>query len=353
MLLENFGNRIKYVRDSVGISQAQLSELTGVVREQISRIENGQINPTLETVYKLSTALQIPLSDLFDFEIESKVMSKDMRIKPFLKWAGGKTQILSELKVLMPKSFGTYFEPFLGGGAVLFNLAPAKAIVSDYNEELISAYLCFKDNNMYTLMVDEIIKHENNHNEKYYYDIRAMDRADGYANLPIYIKAARLIYLNKSCFNGLYRVNSKGYFNVPSGKKEVVKAYNQELFDSLHEYLSNPSIIIKSEDFEKVIEVAKQGDFVYFDPPYDSFEEQNNFTTYTKESFGRDEQERLSRVFKDLDKKGVYVMLSNHNTNFIRELYKDFRIKVIHARRNINSKASGRGHVEEVVITNY
>ncbi len=353
MLLETFGNRLKMIRENTGISQLRLSKLTGVMREQISRIENGQINPTLETIYKLSTALEVPLSDLFDFPIDDSVVFKQYKIKPFVKWAGGKAQLLDKIKELMPKKYGTYYEPFLGGGALFFNLTPQKAVVSDYNHELIQAYLSFKKKSDYKAMINEILKHEKNHNEDYYYEVREMDRLDNYSKLPSPIKAARLIYLNKACFNGLYRVNSKGYFNVPSGKKEVVKAYQDELFKDLHDYLSNPNITILSGDFEKAVETAKKGDFVYFDPPYDTFDEQNNFTTYTKDSFGKEEQRRLSNVYKELDKKGVYVMLSNHNTDFIRELYNGFNIEVVHARRNINSKGTGRGKVEEVIITNY
>lgn len=353
MLLETFGNRLKSARENQGVSQVKLSELTGIVREQISRIENGLINPTLGTIYRLSGALHTPLKELLDFELDNDLKFKKYKVKPFVKWAGGKTQILEELKALLPKKFETYFEPFLGGGAMLFNLIPHKAVVSDYNSELILAYKAFKDSNDYTLMIEEILKHENNHNESYYYTIREMDRSDNYSDLPSYIKTARLIYLNKACFNGLYRVNSNGYFNVPSGKKEVVKAYNKELFDDLHEYLSNPNIVMLQGDFEKAIKTAKKGDFVYFDPPYDTFEDKNNFTTYTKDVFGKNEQERLSKVFKELDRKGVYVMLSNHNTKFINELYQGFNINVIKAKRMINSKASGRGNVEEVIITNY
>jgi len=202
-------------------------------------------------------------------------------------------------------------------------------------------------------MIEELIRHEKNHTEEYYYEVREMDRKEDYDKYPDYIKSARLIYLNKACFNGLYRVNSKGFFNVPSGKKEKVKAYDEDLFTSLHEYLSNSNIEILQGDFEKAVSSAVKDDFVYFDPPYDTFEEQNNFTTYTKDAFGKEEQLRLSNVFKELSNKGVKVMLSNHNTAYIRELYKGFNINIVKARRMINSKASGRGHVEEVIITNY
>lgn len=167
------------------------------------------------------------------------------------------------------------------------------------------------------------------------------------------IKAARLIYLNKACFNGLYRVNSKGFFNVPSAKRKVVNAYNETLFKDIQTYFNSASIEVLSGDFEAAVKDAKKGDFVYFDPPYDTLEEQNNFTTYTKDAFGKEEQVRLSNVFKDLDKRGVFIMLSNHNTPFIQNLYKGFNINVVLARRSINSKGDGRGAVEEVIITNY
>lgn len=353
MLLEALGNKIKLVREKQGISQILLSDLTGVVREQISRIENGLINTTIETLYRLSIALETPLKELLDLEIDNTIKYKKYKIKPFVKWAGGKTQILDKLKDLMPKEYGTYFEPFLGGGAMLFNLTPNKAVVSDYNNELMLAYKSFQNTNTHTLVIEEILKHEKNHNEDYYYQVREMDRIDTYNELPDYIKVARLIYLNKACFNGLYRVNSKGQFNVPSGKKENVRAYNQDLFSDLHEYLSNPNIVLLQGDFEKAVESAKKGDFVYFDPPYDTIDSKKSFTTYTKDAFGKEEQKRLATLYKKLDKKGVYVMLSNHNTEYINELYKGFNINVIDARRNINSNGTGRGKVEEVIITNY
>ncbi|MFA5037598.1 MAG: Dam family site-specific DNA-(adenine-N6)-methyltransferase, partial [Candidatus Izemoplasmatales bacterium] len=249
--------------------------------------------------------------------------------------------------------YDTYYEPFLGGGALFFQLKPISAVVSDYNSELITAYNCFQDKEDYLLMIEEILKHQRNHSEEYYYQIREMDRIAEFTKLPNYMRAARMIYLNKACFNGLYRVNSKGFFNVPSGKYTIVNAYDETLYNNLSKYLSRSSIFINNDDFEKAVSSAKKGDFVYFDPPYDTFDEKNNFTTYTKNAFGKDEQKRLAKVFKDLDNRGVKVMLSNHNTEFIRELYSEFNIKVINARRSINSVSSGRGSVEEVIITNY
>src|SRR5690554_3223508 len=266
MILGTFGNRLKLIRENKGISQAELSKKTGVVREQISRIENGQINATIKTISRLSDALDVKLKDVFDFEVMDSGAYSKYKIKPFVKWAGGKTQLLSKIKEYIPKSFNTYYEPFVGGGAVFFDLLPDKAVVADYNSDLINAYNSFKDFNEYTLMVEEIINHENNHNEDYYYEIREMDRKENYNELPNYVKTARLIYLNKSCFNGLYRVNSKGFFNVPSGKKEKVKAYDEDLFTSLYEYLSNSNIEILQGDFEKAVSSAVKDDFVYFDP---------------------------------------------------------------------------------------
>lgn len=354
MILNEFGKKVKSIREYKGISQSQLSDLTGIVREQISRIEHGQINPTLETIAKISVAFKISLSELMDLSNEIiEIQTINKKLKPFVKWAGGKTQIINEIKYLLPEQIKTYYEPFIGGGALFFYLRPQNAVIADTNKELICAYKCFQNYDDYSAMVKEIINHQTNHSEEYYYKIREMDRLVEYEKLPDYVKAARMIYLNKACFNGLYRVNSKGYFNVPSGKYKLINAYDKELFDELYEYFKRNRIDILNDDFENVVQDAKTGDFVYFDPPYDTFEEQKNFTTYTKEVFGKEEQARLARVFKDLNDKGVNIMLSNHNTKYINELYKGFNIHVINAKRSINSKSSGRGYVEEVIITNY
>jgi DNA adenine methylase len=358
MLQKNFGNHIKKIRNMQGITQIRMSELTGINREQISKIENGQINPTLDTVYKIGVAFGMQLRELFDFDIEMKLEQyekekKNYETKPFVKWAGGKTQIIDRIMNYMPKRYNTYYEPFLGGGAVLFNLKPKKAVIADINEELIKSFKCFQDNDSYIRMIDQLIEYEEKHSEEFYYELRAIDRRQDFNNLDDYFIAARMIYLNKACFNGLYRVNSNGYFNVPSGKKKNVRAYDKENFDSIYDYFNSSDITITSDDYEKVVESAKPGDFVYFDPPYDVLDEKKTFTSYSKSAFGKEEQERLSKVYKKLSDKGVYVMLSNHNTQFINELYKEFNINVIKAKRMINSKGSGRGDVEEVIITNY
>ena len=165
-------------------------------------------------------------------------------------------------------------------------------------------------------------------------------------------KAARCIYLNKACFNGLYRVNSKGQFNVPSGKYEKIKCFDEKNIQALHKYFHKRKPVILNKDFAEAVRTAKAGDFVYFDPPYDVVND-SSFTSYTTGGFGKKEQERLRDVVKELTERGVLVMASNANTEYIQEIYKDFNIHVVHARRSVNSKGNGRGKVEEVIITNY
>ncbi|MDY4788887.1 MAG: Dam family site-specific DNA-(adenine-N6)-methyltransferase [Bacilli bacterium] len=346
MLQILFGNRIKELRTILDISQLELSNLTGIERAQISKIEQGKVNVTLETINKLSSALNVTIPELMSFEYVHDV-------KPFVKWAGGKTQLLTKLKEFMPKDYNIYYEPFVGGGALFFDLTPKMAYINDINSELISVYKCLKNQEDANRMIDELIKHEQNHNEEYYYQIREMDRNDNFITLPQYIRAARIIYLNKACFNGLYRVNAKGYFNVPSGHKEKVSTFDRNNMIELIRYFKDCSINVTQLDFEEAVKNAKKGDFVYFDPPYDVFPDKNGFVDYSKEGFGKEEQVRLAKVFKDLDEKGVYVMFSNHNTPFINELYSGYNIHIVEAKRMINSKSSGRGNVFEVIITNY
>ena len=272
--------------------------------------------------------------------------------KPFVKWAGGKRQILDKLIKYVPEDFNTYYEPFVGGGALFFELSPKNAVINDSNEELINVFRCIKEEENLTKMCNELNHHEANHSEEYYYKIRNIDRDKNKFNrLSDYKRAARTIYLNKACFNGLYRVNSKGEFNVPFGKKLKVNTYEGQNIGIIHAYLNFNNIKILSIDFEEAVKDAKEGDFIYFDPPYDS--DTSTFNSYTEDGFSKDEQIRLSNVFKNLSDRGCYVMLSNHNTVLINELYKDFYIHKITAKRNINSNGKKRGKVEEVIITNY
>ena len=272
--------------------------------------------------------------------------------KPFVKWAGGKRQIIEKLMLLAPTKFNTYYEPFIGGGALLFELSPEKAVINDYNSELMNVYACIKDDKKFNKMCIELNHHEAKHSEEYYYEIRNLDRDKKKFNKMVdYKRAARTIYLNKACFNGLYRVNSKNEFNVPFNKKTKVNTYDGPNLAIIHSYLNFNNITLLNTDFEESCKDAKAGDFIYFDPPYDS--DTDTFTSYTDEGFGKEEQKRLAKVFKELSDKGCYVMLSNHNTTLVNELYKDFNIHVIEAKRNINANGKKRGKVEEVIITNY
>ena len=276
-----------------------------------------------------------------------------MNAKPIVKWAGGKRQLIDKLLEHMPKEYNNYFEPFIGGGALLFELMPKNATINDVNQELLAIYKCLENEEWFKLMIEDLEEHEKNHSENYYYEVREVDRGPEFGNLPIWKRASRAIYLNKSCFNGLYRVNSNGYFNVPSGKKKKVQTYDKENIIKLHNYFMSGNVTILEGDFVKAVENAKPGDFVYFDPPYDPFDDKESFTSYTKFDFTKEDQKRLADLFKELSDKDVYVMLSNHNTKYINELYDGFNVHVVNAKRMINADSKGRGNVEEVIITNY
>ena len=272
--------------------------------------------------------------------------------KPFVKWAGGKRQIIDKLKEYVPDEYNTYYEPFIGGGALLFELSPKNAVINDSNEELMNVYRCLCDEEKFKKMCNLLNHYEAEHSEEFYYEIRNKDKnKNAYSRLSDYTKAARTIYLNKACFNGLYRVNKKNEFNVPFGKKTKINTYEGSNLITVSNYLTMNNIKILSIDFEEAVKDVKPKDFIYFDPPYDS--DTSTFNSYTEEGFDRNEQIRLAKVFKELDKKGAYVMLSNHNTSLINDLYKDYNIHLIEAKRNINANGKKRGKVEEVIITNY
>ncbi len=272
--------------------------------------------------------------------------------RPFVKWAGGKRQIIDKLKKYVPEEFGTYYEPFVGGGALLFELSPSVAVINDSNEELMNVYNVLCNEEKFKKMCSVLNTYEAKHSEEFFYDIRNKDRnKNTYNRLADYTRAARTIYLNKSCFNGLYRVNSKNEFNVPFGKKLKVNTYDGSNLIVVSNYLTINDVKILCVDFEEAVSTAKKGDFVYFDPPYDS--DTQTFNSYTETGFDKDEQRRLAKVFKELDSKGVYVMLSNHNTVLVNELYGNYNIHIIEAKRAINANGKKRGKIEEVIITNY
>ena len=269
--------------------------------------------------------------------------------RPFLKWAGGKRQLLPILTKSIPKKYDTYFEPFVGAGALLFDLQPKKAVINDTNKDLINCYIVIRDN--LDELIEDLKKYKNE--EEYFYQIRDLDRKDSFRDKTPVEKASRTIFLNKTCYNGLFRVNSQGYFNVPFGRYKNPKYVDSDILKSIQEYLINNSVTILNCDFEEAVKDAKKGDFIYFDPPYHPLSKTSSFTGYGVNGFSEDEQERLHRVFSELDRRGCSVMLSNSATDFIYNLYGGFNIKTIQANRNINSNATGRGKIDEVLVLNY
>lgn len=267
--------------------------------------------------------------------------------RPFLKWAGGKARLIQQYIPYFPTYFKTYYEPFLGGGSVFFYLherQAAKAFLTDINAELITTYRCVRDD--VEKLIDLLKEHQLQHSKDYYYRIRTTIESSELK------KAARLIYLNKTCFNGLYRENSKGEFNVPMGRYKKPNICDLSNLRLASVALQSAEIEIRS--FEKVLNNASNSeDFVYFDPPYYPVSTTSNFTSYSRYAFNENEQYRLRDVFVELAQRGVKVMLSNSDTSFIRNLYKDFNIHTILARRAINSNAKKRGKINELLVTSY
>lgn len=276
-------------------------------------------------------------------------MKKNKKLQPFLKWAGGKRQLLPTIRKYIPQKYGTYYEPFIGAGAVLFDIQPSVGMINDSNTELINCYKVIRDS------LDELVLDLRQYkNEKeYYYAIRDLDRNSNFKKLNPIQRASRIIYLNKTCFNGLFRVNSSGQFNVPFGSYQNPKILDEILLKAVHNYLSSKKIQIMNLDFEQAVKDAQKGDFIYFDPPYDPVSDTSSFTGYDLNGFGKNEQQRLRDVYKKLSDKGCFVLLSNSATGFILDLYKDFSIITVAASRNINSVASGRGKIDEVLVMNY
>ncbi len=275
-------------------------------------------------------------------------------VSPVVKWAGGKRQLLGDIKSNLPKegekSKVTYYEPFIGGGAVLFFLQPRKAVINDTNEELINLYRVVKNNPIE--LIEDLKKHINK--EEYYYKIRSIDRnKNEYQKLSDVRRASRIIFLNKTCYNGLYRVNSMGEFNTPFGSYKNPDIVNEHKIWAVNKYFNDNEIKILNTDFEAALEDSSNGDFVYLDPPYDPVSESANFTSYTRNGFDRDDQIRLKNLCDKLDRKGVRFMLSNSSTDFIENLYSAYKISRINAKRHVNSRAEKRGEVKELLIKNY
>ena len=266
---------------------------------------------------------------------------------PIVKWVGGKRQLMFELIKNMPKSYNRYFEPFIGGGALFFELQPEQAYISDMNEELINLYSVVRDN-VYELIKD-LSKHEVS--KEYFLEIRNIDRTEQYTELSDVERASRFIYLNRTCFNGMYRVNSQGQFNVPFGHYKNPRIIDENNLLNCSELLKNTEI--KCADFSEILTKVKKGDLVYFDPPYVPLNDTSSFTSYTKDGFDINMQFKLRDVCDELDNKGVKFMLSNSDTKLVNELYVNYEIKKVFASRQINANADGRGKITEVLVRNY
>lgn len=269
--------------------------------------------------------------------------------RPFLKWAGGKRRLLDQFQQFFPRSFGEYFEPFLGSGAVFFHLRAAgrvnHASLSDNSNELMVCYRTVRDTPFE--VVEHLRSHQATHSKAHYYITRAIDPQ----TLSLPARAARTIYLNRTCFNGLYRVNRRGQFNVPMGSYKNPTILNEALLYASSAALQDTNL--KSVDFAELVASAREGDFIYCDPPYHPLNATSSFTSYTSDAFGEHEQRRLAEVVSQLASRGVLVMVSNSDTPLVREIYGHLRINTVFAARAINCVASKRGPISEIVVTSY
>lgn len=272
-------------------------------------------------------------------------------VMPFLKWVGGKRQLMTEIEPLLPTRISTYYEPFVGGGAVFLHTQPKKAVINDYNSELINVYETIRDN--VDALITHLATHENS--SEYFYQIRGLDRQEGFNELSKVERASRVIYLNKTCFNGLYRVNSSGEFNTPFGRYKNPNIINETVLRAVSNYLQKNDIKLLSGDYQDALKNIRKGSFVYFDPPYDPVSKSSNFTGYVQGGFDDKEQERLRDTCVKLNEKGINFLLSNSATESMKDLYnhKDFQIIEVGATRHINSVGSKRGEVTEILVRNY
>lgn len=277
-------------------------------------------------------------------------MYRSKRVMPVVKWVGGKRQLLDSLVPLMPKRISMYCEPFIGGGAMFLHKQPVRAYINDINGELINLYEVIRDYPEELLL--SLKQHKNE--KEYFLKIREWDKdKEAYARLSGVERASRMIYLNKTCFNGLYRVNSKGEFNAPFGRYKNPNIVNGRVIKAVSRYLNRADIQFFHTDYEEVLKVLPRNSFVYLDPPYDPMSATSNFTGYTQKGFNRDEQIRLRENCDELHKRGIKFMLSNSATDFIKEQYKNYDISVVKAKRAVNADTAGRGEVEEVIVRNY
>lgn len=282
---------------------------------------------------------------------DNNIRLKYYNLQPFTKWTGGKRQLLSVLRSYMPEKYKRYFEPFVGGGALFFDLAPERAVINDFNEELMNVYRQIKEKP--ADLIDLLLEHKTNNSKEYYLELRSVDRDGRIDEMTDVERAARVLYMLRVDFNGLYRVNSKNQFNVPYGRYKNPKIVDVDLIHQISGYLNENDVEILQTDFADAVAGAQAEDFVYFDPPYIPLNETSSFTSYTHEGFSYKEQVRLRDTFKELTDRGVYAMLSNSSSPLAEELYKDFNIYFVEAQRTNGAKKSSRGKISEIIVTNY
>jgi DNA adenine methylase len=278
-------------------------------------------------------------------------VKRDGLVRPFLKWAGGKRQLVGTIRKYIPRQYNLYFEPFVGAGAILFDLQPAAALINDVNEELINCYRVVKEYS--EELITDAKQHPNT--KKHFYDLRSLDRQLAFSELSQLSRASRILFLNKTCFNGLFRVNSRGHFNVPYSKYSNPLIVDEVAIRAVSRYFNSSRIEMSSQDFETALSGAGRGDFVYLDPPYDPVSDTSSFTGYNLPGFDRKEQRRLKKACDELTDRGCKILLSNSATPFIRDLYRNKRrytIVEVKANRNINSVGKGRGKIKELLIFN-
>lgn len=272
-------------------------------------------------------------------------------VAPFLKWVGGKRQLIPEISEILPKNLNqlNYVEPFIGGGALFFYLQPKTAIINDLNTELINVYKVIKSD--VNSLIKDLRKHKNE--IEYFYKIRSLDRSESFNKLTDVERASRIIYLNKTCYNGLYRVNNSGEFNAPFGRYTNPNIVNEPTLKAVNIFLNSSNIEILNKNYFDILKTTNNKSFVYLDPPYHPLTESSNFTGYIKGGWSVEDQIELRDACDMLNKKGIKFLLSNSNTALIRSEYKNYNIKVVKANRSINSDSTNRGEIDEVLITNY
>lgn len=282
----------------------------------------------------------------------NKVYQYNALARPFLKWAGGKRQLLPAIAKYIPAKYQEYYEPFIGAGAVLFALQPNHSTIADTNSELINCYRVIKEQPEELLTLCQ--QHQENNSKEYYYQLRQQDRQDDFQDRSPVERAARIIYLNKTCFNGLFRVNSSGQFNVPYGRYKNPVIANPEIIRTISTYLNRAKVRILNDDFERAVAGARKGAFIYFDPPYHPLSDTSSFTGYSMNGFGKTEQERLKNLCDELTDRGCQILASNSAAPWIESLYNDPRYEIVEvkATRAINTVSSKRGKIDEVLIHN-